>query len=183
MTLFNWNFDAAHSEIGFSVKHMMIAKVRGKFADWSGEFRYNPEDPTQAWVRADIDVSSIDTGNGQRDEHLRSPDFFDAETFPSVTFESTEWRQAGDDFEVDGLLTIRDITRPITVHVESNGVGTDPWGNSRAGFSATAKLNRKDFGLTWNQALETGGVLVGEDVKIELEVQAIKGEAIASSAA
>lgn len=183
MTLYNWNFDAAHSEIGFSVKHMMIAKVRGKFADWTGEFRYNPEDPTQAWVRADIDVSSIDTGNGQRDEHLRSPDFFDTSSFPQMTFESTDWRQVGDDFEVDGELTIKDVTRPITVYVESNGTGTDPWGNTRAGFSATAKLNRKDFGLTWNQALETGGVLVGDEVKIELEVQAIQGEAIASSAA
>ena len=183
MTTFNWKFDTTHSQIGFSVRHMMIAKVRGVFSDWIGEFTFDPNAPESSWVRAQIQTSSIDTRSEQRDAHLRSADFFDSERFEEMIFESTSWRETDRGLEVAGDLTIRDVTRPIVLDVTSNGSGTDPWGNARAGFSASAVVSRGDFGLTWNQALETGGVLVGDDIRIELEVQAIRGEQVVSSAA
>lgn len=183
MTTYNWQFDNAHSEIGFIVKHMMFAKVRGQFNEWSGEFQFDPENPDRASVRAEIQTASVDTANEQRDGHLRSADFFDAENYPTMTFESTSWRETSDGYAVEGNLTIRGTTRPITVDVTANGFGTDPWGNTRMGLTATATLNRKEFGLTWNQALEAGGVLVGEEVRVAIEVQAIRAEAIEASAA
>jgi polyisoprenoid-binding protein YceI len=183
MTTYNWQFDAAHSEIGFIVKHMMFAKVRGSFADWSGEFRFDPADPANTFVRATIDASTIDTGNGQRDDHLRSPDFFNVEEFPEITFESTGWTPNHDGYDVTGNLTIRGVTKPMTLEVVNNGRATDPWGNTRMGLSVRTSVNRKEFGLNWNQALEAGGVLVGDEVKVEIEVQAIQAEQIQVSAA
>ena len=183
MTTYNYQFDTSHSEIGFVVKHMMFAKVRGGFSEWTGEFQFDSEDASRNFVRASIDTTSITTGNNQRDEHLRSGDFFDTETYPNMTFESTGWAKSGAGYEVTGNLTIRDTTKPVTLNVSANGTGVDPWGNTRKGFTITGSINRKDFGLTWNQALEAGGVLVGEDVKIDIEVQAIQGEQIAASAA
>lgn len=169
-----WNFDNAHSQIGFTIKHMMFAKVRGQFNEWAGSFTFDPEDPAHSKVSASIQIASVDTGNEQRDEHLRSEDFFNAEEFPEMTFESTKWKKNGDEYTVEGNLTIRDVTKPITLDVEQTGTGTDPWGNTRTAFTASTTLNRKEFGLTWNQALETGGVLVGEDVNVQIEVQAVE---------
>ncbi len=173
-----WEIDPAHSHIGFEVSHMMFAKVRGSFEEF--EATLTPaagegEDGLEPRVEASIDAASIDTGNAQRDEHLRSGDFFDVERFPKITFKSRSVRRRGDDeLVVTGDLTIRDVTREIELAVTENGTGLDPWGNERAGFSATATLDRRDFDLTWNQALETGGILVGNDVKISLEVQAVR---------
>lgn len=183
MTTYNWQFDSAHSEIGFIVKHMMFAKVRGGFSEWSGEFRFDPKDPSNAYVGATIDASSIDTGNEQRDGHLRSGDFFDVEQHPELTFESTAWVATDGGYDVTGNLTIRGTTKPVTLKVANNGSATDPWGNTRMGLSVSTTINRKEFGLTWNQALEAGGVLVGDEVKVEIEVQAIQAEQVEVSAA
>lgn len=176
MTTQTWNFDPAHSTIGFSIKHMMFAKVRGSFGEWSGELHYDPKDPSSAKVRASIDVASIDTGNKDRDEHLRSGDFFNVEEHPRMTFESTSFKGSPESMTVTGTLTIRDVSKEVELDVEQTGTGIDPWGNRRVGFRISAKINRKDFGLTWNQALETGGVLVGEDVSIDIEIQAVAEE-------
>jgi polyisoprenoid-binding protein YceI len=155
---------------------MMFAKVRGQFNEWEGEFRFDDADPGHSKVTASINVASIDTGNDQRDNHLRSEDFFNVEKFPTMVFESTKWSKNGDHFTVEGNLTIRDITKPMTLQVEQTGTGQDPWGNTRTAFSINATLNRKEFGLEWNQALETGGVLVGEDVTVDIEVQALMAQ-------
>ncbi len=171
-----WNFDPAHSEITFKVRHMMFSKVSGQFEDWEGEFQFDPDDPSAMEASADIAVSSITTGNGDRDEHLRSEDFFDVENHPTMRFESSDVEATGDgQFRLDGTLTIRDESQPVTLDVEYHGKATDPWGNQRVGFTATTTLNRKEFGLTWNQALEAGGVLVGDKVEVELNLQAIQG--------
>lgn len=163
-----WNFDPSHSTVGFSIRHLVISKVRGRFTKWSGTVVVEGDAPVSAEVV--IDAASIDTAEAQRDAHLRSPDFFDAERFPTIGFKSTGYS----DGQLVGDLTIHGVTRPVTLAVESNGRGKDPWGNERIAFEATTSINRKDFGLTWNQALEAGGVLVGEKVDITLEVQAIK---------
>lgn len=171
-----WNFDPAHSEIGFKVRHMMFSKVRGTFKTWSGDFTFDPENFAASKTSVKIDAASIDTSNDDRDGHLRSGDFFDAENFPHLTFESTSFEGVGEGrLKVHGNLTIRGTTKPIVLDVEYHGKAVDPWGNDRVGFSATATINRKEFGLTWNQALEAGGVLVGENVEVELQVQAVKG--------
>lgn len=170
-----WNFDPAHSTIGFKVRHMMFSKVNGKFTAWDGHFEFDPEQPGQGHVKVEIDASSIDTGVADRDAHLRSADFFNAETHPKLTFESSNFEVTGETtFTITGDLTIRGATLPVVLDVDFHGQGTDPWGNTRVGFSATGELSRKDFGLTWNQALEAGGVLVGDKIEIELEVQAVK---------
>ncbi len=179
----NWNFDQAHSQVGFTIKHMMFAKVRGSFGEWEGNFSFDPEDPAHSKVSATIQVASIDTSNDQRDDHLRSGDFFDVEEFPVMTFESTRWTKNGSKYSVEGNLTIRDVSKAITLDVEHSGTGTDPWGNTRAAFTASTTINRKEFGLTWNQALEAGGVLVGEDVNIDIEVQAVEAAAEETEAA
>lgn len=177
MSRTNWNFDPVHSEITFKVRHMMFSKVSGLFEKWEGEFAFDPDNPTDGGVRAEIDAAGIDTGNDDRDEHLRSGDFLDVENHPELVFESTDIELTGDDeLEMRGDLTIRDETRPVVLDVEYHGKATDPWGNDRIGFTATTELNRKDFGLTWNQALEAGGVLVGDTVEVELNVQAIPAE-------
>ena len=170
----NWSFDPAHSSIGFSVRHLMISKVRGHFNKWEGTFDYDEADPTKSKLSVRIDAASIDTREEKRDAHLRSPDFFDAAKYPALTFESTRIERDSDDYVVTGNLTIRDVTRAVQLKVESLGRTKDPWGGERAGFSAGTKINRKVYGLHWNQTLETGGLLVGEEVKIFLELELVK---------
>lgn len=167
-----WTIDAAHSEIGFSVKHMMISKVKGSFTSFDATVEANEEDLNDALIDFKIDVASINTNNTDRDNHLRSADFFDAENFPHITFKANDIVKKGDEYELTGDITIKDVTRPATFEVEYGGKGTNPWGVEVVAFSAEGKVNRKDFGLTWNQALETGGVMVGEDIKISLELEA-----------
>lgn len=165
-----WVLDPSHSEVSFSVRHMMISKVRGTFGVKSATI-VAPENPLDARVEATVDVASIDTKDEGRDNHLRSADFFDVENHPTMDFVSTGARYEGGDFLVDGDLTIRGITKPATFELEFGGFGTDPWGNYKAGATAKTVINREDFGLTWNAALETGGVLVGKDVTITLDLQ------------
>ncbi|MCR2786037.1 MULTISPECIES: YceI family protein [unclassified Microbacterium] len=165
-----WVLDPSHSEVSFSVRHMMISKVRGTFDVKSGTI-YAPENPLEARVEATADVASINTKDEGRDAHLRSAEFFDAETHPTLTFVSTGVRLDNGDFLVDGDLTIRGITKPATFELEFGGFGVDPWGNYKAGATAKSVINREDFGLNWNAALETGGVLVGKDVAITLDLQ------------
>lgn len=179
MSAKNWIIDSAHSSVGFRIKHMVIARVNGTFGEWTGSLAFDPENPIDASVDVTIDVASIDTRNADRDAHLRSADFFDAETYPRITFRSTGVERTGDGNQrVHGELTIRDVTHPVTLDVEYGGRVVDPWGNDRIGFTATTKVDRRDFGLTWNAALETGGVLVGEmvDITIELEATAAGAE-------
>lgn len=177
MSRTTWNFDPAHSEISFQVRHMMFSKVTGFFHDWSGTFEFDPERPSDAKTKVDIDVSSIDTKTEDRDQHLRSEDFFDVEKHTHIHFESTAFDKVDDgQLRVHGDLTIRGNTQPVTLDVDYHGKAVDPWGNDRIGFTATTSIQRKDFGLTWNQALEAGGVLVGDTVDIELNVQAVAAE-------
>ena len=175
-TVTTWKLDPAHSSAEFKVKHMMISNVKGTFSGLSGTLQLDETDRTHSTVEASIDVTTISTGDAQRDGHLKSGDFFDAETFPTITFKSSNIDSTGGpDYEVSGDLTIRGVTHPVTFKVEDVSTpAKDPWGNQRIGLSATTKINRKDFGLGWNAPLETGGVLVGEDVTITLEVQFIQ---------
>jgi polyisoprenoid-binding protein YceI len=169
-----WQLDPAHTHVEFSVKHLMIARVKGRFAGVTGTVALGG-DPADSTVDVVIDAASIDTREAKRDAHLRSADFFDVERFPTIAFRSREVRPTGaGDFSVVGDLTIRDVTRDVTLEVTDEGRGTDPWGGERAGFSATAEIDRRDFGLTWNQALEAGGVLVGNEIRISLEVELVK---------
>ena len=178
MTTNHWNIDATHSGINFSVRHMVVSKVRGRFAKYSGTVNIDEGDLTRSTLEATIDAASIDTGTPQRDAHLRSPDFFDVEKFPDLRFRSTRIERIEDArYRVTGALTIRDVTREVSLDVEYGGRAKDPWGNERIGFVAQAVLDRKDFGLGWNQLLEAGGVLVGDRIDIELEVQAVKAGA------
>lgn len=165
-----WVLDPAHSEVTFSVRHMMISKVRGTFGMKSATL-VAPENPLDAKVEATVDVTSIDTNDEGRDAHLRSADFFDTENFPTMEFVSTGARIVDGDFFVDGDLTIRGITKPVSFEFDFGGFGQDPYGNYKAGASASTTINREDFGLTWNAALETGGVLVGKDITINLDLQ------------
>jgi polyisoprenoid-binding protein YceI len=173
-----WAIDPAHSAVEFSVKHLMISTVKGRFGDLSGTIVVDAANPARSTARAEIATASIDTRAGQRDAHLRSADFFDVERFPAITFASRRvegaFAKEGDRFTLAGDLTIRDVTREIALDVTFEGTGRDPWGGERASFSATAKLDRRDFGLTWNQALEAGGVLVGNDIRIHLDLQAVR---------
>ena len=168
-----WNVDASHTSVGFSVKHMMVSKVKGSFSGVQGTIEGNPEDLTGATVNFTIDANTINTNAEDRDNHLRSGDFFDAETYPTLTFVSTEIVKTDDDeYEVTGDLTIKDVTKPVTLEVEFEGTGVNPWGVQVAAFEVEGKISRKEFGLTWNQALEAGGVLVGDDIKISIDLQA-----------
>lgn len=168
-----WTIDAAHSSVEVIARHLMLAKVRGRFGSYEGEIVVG-DTPEDSGVEVTIDAASIDTGEAKRDEHLRSPDFLDVEDHPTLTFRSTEARRTGErTLEVDGDLTIRGVARPVTLDVEYLGVTQDPWGNTRAAFSATTEINREEFGITWNQALETGGVMVGRKLKVELELSAV----------
>jgi polyisoprenoid-binding protein YceI len=171
-----WTIDADHSEVGFAVKHLMVATVKGTFRRFSGQVTLDENDIGKSVVTADIDVTSIDTRQDQRDAHLRSPDFFDASTFPVMTFRSTKVEQLRHGYlQVIGDLTIRGTTREVVLDVEETGRGGDPWGNQRIGYNARTSIKRDDFGLTWNQALETGGVVVSSDVRITLDVELVKG--------
>ena len=165
-----WVLDPAHSEVTFSLRHMMISKVRGVFGLKSATIEA-PANPLEAKVTASADAASVDTKDEGRDTHLRSADFFDVEQFPTIDFASTGVRYEGGDFLVDGDLTLHGITKPVTFELEFGGFGVDPWGNYKAGATAKTVVNREDFGLTWNAALETGGVLVGKDVTITLDLQ------------
>lgn len=167
-----WSIDPVHSEVGFSVRHMMVSKVRGKFTKFSGEL-VTAENPLESSVTAEIDLSSIDTGAEQRDAHLRSPDFFDTENHPAMTYRSTGIRAKGDGYIVDGELSLKGATRNVPLELEINGFGPDPFGGTRAGFSAKAEINRQDFGVNWNATLETGGVVVSDKVTIHLEIEAV----------
>jgi polyisoprenoid-binding protein YceI len=171
-----WNIDPAHSAAEFKVKHMMISNVKGKFSGLSGVLTLDPADRTQCHIEADIPVATLTTGDDQRDAHLKSADFFDAEKYPSLTFKSLSVRITGpSEHEVTGELTMHGVTKVVTFAVDGpSEPAKDPWGNTRIGLSATTRINRKDFGLNWNAALETGGVLVGEEVTLTLDVQFIQ---------
>ena len=171
-----WNIDPVHSVAEFKVKHMMISNVKGQFTGIKGTLTHSEKSPTESSVDVTIEAASVNTRDAQRDAHLKSADFFDVEKFPTLTFKSTRVSRVGDgELSVAGDLTIHGITRPVVFDVEGpTPPAKDPWGNSRMGVSATTKINRKDFGLTWNTALETGGILVGEEVTITLDIQFIK---------
>jgi len=168
-----WTLDPAHSQVQFGVRHMMISTVKGQFTELEGTVHLDEEEFGESSVEVTIVTASIDTGNEDRDGHLKSGDFLAVEEHPELTFRSTSVEGTPDDFRLHGELTIRGTTREVTLKGEELGRGTDPWGNPRVGFEASTKISRKDFGLTWNQTLETGGVLVGDEVKIAIEVQAI----------
>jgi polyisoprenoid-binding protein YceI len=174
-TTTKWVLDPAHSEILFKVRHMMIANVRGEFRKFNAEATTEGTDLIGSSVKADIDASSIFTNANDRDTHLKSADFFDVENHKELTFTGTSYTKGDDDkYLLKGNLTIKGVTKEVVFDVEFGGINKDPWGNEKAGFSLNGKINRKDFGLNWNAALEAGGVLVGEEVKISAEVQLIK---------
>jgi polyisoprenoid-binding protein YceI len=170
-----WQLDSAHSHVGFSVRHMMFATVKGQFRDLSGELHLNGADLSDSRVQVAIGAASIDTGVPARDEHLRAADFFDTAAHPELTFTSNRVQRAADgSLRVIGALTIRGVTRDVTITARETGRGVDPWGKERIGFTGETRIDRRDFGLRWNQALETGGVLVSDEVKITLEVEAVR---------
>jgi polyisoprenoid-binding protein YceI len=171
----DYTIDAVHSRIGFVARHAMVTKVRGSFNDFAGSIHLDAADPTASTAEVSIDVASIDTRNEQRDGHLRTNDFFDSPAFPKITFKSTSVKALDDaSFAVTGDLSIKDVTKSITVAFEFAGLATDPYGNVRAGFEGTASLNRSDYGVTFNAALDTGGLLVSEKINLEIDVSAIK---------
>ncbi|MGI8393404.1 YceI family protein [Leucobacter sp. Z1108] len=167
-----WVIDPTHTEVGFSVRHLAISKVKGKFEQFAGTF-VTAENPLDSKVEATVEVASINTNQADRDGHLRTGDFFAAEEFPQFTFASTGIREEGGNFLVDGDLTLRGVTKPVTFDFEFGGFGQDGYGNYKAGFTATTKVKREDFGIQWNAPLETGGLLLGSDVTITLDVQAV----------
>lgn len=171
-----WAVDTGHSQVGFSVRHMMVANVRGRFTKFDGTLTLDEKNVTASKVEVSIDAASIDTSHEDRDKHLRSPDFFNVEKHPSITFKSSKVAKHGKDgLKVSGDLTINGVTKPVVLEVSGlSSAVKDPWGNTKRGASATTTINRKDFGLTWNKALETGGVIVGDEVKIELELELAK---------
>jgi polyisoprenoid-binding protein YceI len=165
-----FTIDASHSRVGFSARHAMVTKVRGSFNDYSGSAVVADG---AASISIEINAASIDTRSADRDGHLQSPDFFDVATFPKITFTSTSVKDGGAGIIVEGNLTIKDVTKPLTIEFEYTGTAKDPFGNDRFGFEGEAEINRKDFGLTWNAALETGGILVSENIKLEFEISTI----------
>lgn len=184
MATTTWQIDPAHSSIEFTVKHMMFTTVRGRFKEVSGTILIDDANPDQSSTTAEIGAASIDTGTPDRDTHLKSADFLDVEKNPKLTFRSRKVHgaapKAGDQFKVIGDLTIRGTTKEVTLDCTYEGQGKDPWGNEKAGFTATTKIDRREWGLQWNQALETGGILVANEVKIEAEIQAVKAAAASS---
>ena len=171
----SWKIDNAHSLVEFSVRHMMISTVRGRFERFSGTVEFNENDPTASSVDVQIEAASINTNESQRDNHLRSADFFDAEKFPYLSFKSTRVEKIDENNgRIYGDLTIRDISHPVVLETEYNGQAKSPWGSTSAGFTANTKINRKDWNLGWNQALETGGMLVGDEIKIHIELEIVK---------
>ena len=179
-----WTIDASHAEVGFSVRHLMISTVRGRFGGIAGTVTLDESNPNASHVDVTIDVSTIDTRQAQRDAHLRSPDFFDADNHPTMRFVSKRIKgDVTDEFTIVGDLTIRGTTREVSLDVKAEGRGMDPWGNERAGFSAKGKINRSEFGLTWNQMLEAGGVAVGDEIKLSIDAEVVKqqpAEAVAA---
>lgn len=170
-----WQFDPHHTSVEFKAKHMMVTTVKGEFTGVTGKIIGNVEDPTLAEIDVEIDASTVDTRNEQRDAHLRSADFLDAENYPTITFKSTRIERTGrDELRVYGDLTIHGVTREVALDATLNGVGKTPYGSEVAGLTVVGSINRKDFGLTWNVALETGGWLVGDTLKIEIDIEAIK---------
>lgn len=172
MTKQAYKLDGAHSNLGFQVKHMMISKVKGSFDTFTAELNLNPDDLTDADIKFTIDVASINSNNGDRDNHLRSSDFFEVENFPTIEFVATDIKKSGGDYKLTGDLTIKGTTKSVTWDAEYGGKGTNPWGVEVVAFEAETKINRKDFGLTWNSTLETGGVLVSDDIKLKVEIEA-----------
>jgi polyisoprenoid-binding protein YceI len=176
MNTLNWNLDPSHSEVNFKVKHMMITNVNGKFNSFDVKASSSNDSFENPQIEFSANTSSVDTGSEQRDQHLKSADFFDSEKFPQLHFKSTGFKKTGaNSYLLEGNMTIKDVMKPISLNVEGGGLQKDPWGNIKTGFSIEGKINRKDFGLNWNAALETGGVLVSEDVKINAEIQLVKG--------
>ncbi|PST84792.1 hypothetical protein C7T94_01310 [Pedobacter yulinensis] len=169
-----WTLDPAHSELQFKIKHLMITNVTGSFGDFTASLESEGDDFENAHVTFEAAIDSINTGNADRDAHLKAGDFFEIEKYPKMTFESTAFRKDGSDYTVQGNLTLKGVTRPVTLEAEFGGISQDPWGNTKAGFSVSGKIKREDFGLTYNAALETGGVMLGNDVKIFGEVQFVK---------
>jgi polyisoprenoid-binding protein YceI len=167
-----WTIDPVHSEVGFSVRHMMVSKVRGKFTTFSGEIVTGVQ-PTDSSVTAEIDLSSINTGNDQRDAHIKSADFFEVETYPNMTYKSGDVHADGDDYILDGELTLKGVTKNVPLRLELNGFGPDAYGGTRAGFTATAEINRRDFGVNFSAALQNGGAVVSDKVTIHLEIEAV----------
>ena len=168
-----WSIDPVHSEVGFTARHMMVSKVRGRFRNFSGEI-VTGENPLDSAVTAEIDLSSIDTGNEQRDAHIRSADFFEVETYPTMTYRSTGVRQDGDVYILDGKLTLKGVTRDVELALEINGFGPDAFGGTRAGFSAIGEINRRDFNVSFNAPLANGGVVVAYKIQLHLEIEAVK---------
>jgi len=174
MSTTKWVLDPTHSEATFKVKHLMFTNVSGNFTKFDGTVTTEEENFDTASFEFNAEVASVNTNNADRDGHLKSADFFDVENFPALTFKSTSFEKDGGDYKLTGDLSLHGVTKSVTVDVEFGGIQKDPWGNIKAGFSATGKINRKDFGLTWNAALETGGVMLGEEVKLALELQFVK---------
>ena len=168
-----WNVDVSHSGVTFVARHLMVTKVRGRFTDFAGTITV-ADDPLQSKVEATVQMASVTTGDDGRDGHLRNNDFFDIETYPTMQFVGAGIVADGDDYRLNGDLTIKGVTKPVSFELEFDGVATDPWNNTKAGFTAETEINRKDFGVDWNVALEAGGVLVGEKVKVTLDIQATK---------
>ena len=168
-----WNIDTVHSEVGFSVRHMMVSKVRGRFTGFSGQI-VTADDPAESSVTAEIDLRSINTGNEQRDEHIRSADFFEVETYPTMTYKSTGVRVEDGEYILDGNLTLKGVTRSVPLHLELNGFGPDPYGGIRAGFTATGELNRRDFGVNFSAPMANGGAVVADKIALHLEIEAVK---------
>lgn len=174
LTQTKWAIDPAHSEVQFKVKHLVISTVTGTFKSFSGTATAESDDFDNAQIEFSIDAASIDTNNGDRDAHLKSADFFDVSNYPTITFKNGSLKKGADSYILSGELTLHGITKKIDLDVEYGGTVKDPWGNTKAGFEVTGKINRKEFGLTWNAATETGGVLVGEEIKLHINVQLAK---------
>jgi polyisoprenoid-binding protein YceI len=168
-----WTIDPVHSEVGFSVRHMMVSKVRGRFTTFSGEI-VTAEDPAKSSVTAEIDLSSINTGNEQRDAHIKSADFFEVETYPTMTYKSNGVRVEDGEYVLDGELTLKGVTRTVPLRLELNGFGQDPYGGVRAGFTATGELNRRDFNVSFNAPMANGGAVVADKITLQLEIEAVK---------
>ncbi len=170
-----WSIDNGHSAVSFSARHMMLSTVRGRFNSFSGTVEFNEADPTQSAVDIQIDVTSIETRDEKRDGHLKSADFFEVEKYPTMAFKSTKVEKLGENHgKLHGNLTIKDVTKPVTLDVEYHGLAKAPWGTTSAGFAAKTSIDRKDWGLTWNVALETGGILVGDKINIEIDLEVVK---------
>ncbi len=169
-----YDIDASHSSLTFKVRHMMVSKVSGRFEDFSGSMEFDAASPASWSVEATVRTASINTDDPKRDDHLRNPDFFDVETHPEMIFKSTGVEKDGDDYVLAGELTLMGVTKPVALELEFNGEVDDPWGNTRAGFSAEGEIDRRDFGMVWNKTMDKGGVVVGNTVEFELEIEAIK---------